>query len=301
MFAWFYARGAGGAFIESTLVQNVGWVTETTARTTLSWLATRDPMLAALGIFGAVRAATVVVRTEGRRAASVVTVCAGSSLAIGLFVIPTPYPQYLLPVLPMLSVFAADLLVSAATRAEWAWTGLAVVAAFAFCLLWARPVFMAPWVYPAVFAALLLLAWTFVKQRPAVAVAIVVVAASVYQTQQLRWMRGLTNDRQLMAMALVQRLTAGTRPTVLDGFTGYGWFRPHAWRYHFLHAGVRARLSEADRQELAAGLRSGRVAPGAVLFDAHLRAVSSDVSAAIEGAFEPTDTMPVWAPRRRRE
>jgi hypothetical protein len=97
-------------------------------------------------------------------------------------------------------------------------------------------------------------------------------------------------------MARVHALTAGPRNTVLDGFTGYGWFRMHAWRYHFLHPGVRARLTEADTRELATGLQTGRIAPGVVLFDTQLQAMPEAVTSAIRDGFQRTDTEPVWQP-----
>ena len=298
IFLWFHARGAGGALVTSTLGQNLGWVRETSAGTTLAWLATRDPMLMALGLLGlACVWGRVRTGSQASRTAAVAIVSVSLSMGLGLFLIPTPYPQYLLPVLPFLAVSAADLLIRAAhagwrTSAAWA-----VAAAFAFCLAWARPTFMGAWAYPATLVALLLLAASLSGQRPIVALVTVVLATIPYQAQQLRWMAGLDNQRQAAAMELVQRLTAGEHAAVLDGFTGYGWFRPHAWRYHFLHAGVRARLTDADRRELANGLRSGRIAPGVVLFDANLGKVSAEVDSAIRDRFRPTGTPPVWAPR----
>ena len=294
---WFAARGAGTLFIEATLLQNLGWTKEVSAGSTLGWLGTRDPSLAALGAIGLVSAAIALLRGP-RQPVRIVVVCLAASLGLGLFLIPTPYPQYLLPVLPLLAIGGADVLV--AIDDDTRWRGLAAaIAALVFCLVWARPQFMAAWVYPAVFASLALLACALIRHRPAWAVAVTLVAVSLYQGQQLRWMRGLSDQRQQVAMGLVHELTAGPRNTVLDGFTGYGWFRMHGWRYHFLHAGVRARLSEADVRELATGLQTGQIAPGVVLFDAQLKAMPDSVTSAIRDGFQRTETEPVWQPRNR--
>jgi hypothetical protein len=267
------------------------------ARSTLSWLGTRDPALAALGAIGAVNLAIALYRGRSEPV-RVVILLVTVSLALGLFLIPTPYPQYLLPVLPVLAICGAEMLLSVNGDARW-WGLVAGTFALVFCLVWARPQFMAPWVYPAVFASLALLAGTLRRTRPSWAVAVILVATSLYQVQQLRWMQGLSAERQLSGMARVHALTAGPRNTVLDGFTGYGWFRMHAWRYHFLHPGVRARLSQADTRELATGLQTGQIAPGVVLFDTQLQAMPEAVTSAIRDGFERTDTEPVWRPRHR--
>jgi len=291
---WFAAHGAGATFVRATLVQNLGWTPEVSAGSTLRWLATRDPALVALGAIGLVNVAIALYR--GRDEPVRVVILLGAvSLALGLFLIPTPYPQYLLPMLPLLAICGADVLLSINGDAR-RWGLAAGIFALVFCLVWARPQFMAPWVYPAVFASLALLAGSLLRSRPAWAVAVILAGASLYQVQQLRWMQGLSADRQLLGMARVHALTAGPRSTVLDGFTGYGWFRMHAWRYHFLHPGVRARLSEADTRELATGLQTGRIAPGAVLFDTQLQAMPEAVTSAIRDGFQRTDTEPVWQP-----
>lgn len=296
--AWFAVHGAAGAFLDATLLQNLGWTPETTASSTLAWFALRDPLLAVLGIAGAVTTAWVVAAVPAllprTRAGLIAVFAVGASLGAGLFVIPAPYPQYLLPVLPLLAIWAGVLLVGPGVPAAARLVG--VGGAFLFALAWARPFFMAAWAYPAFFAAALLLAATL-RARPPLAAAVVVAAASLYPLQQLRWMQGLSNDRQIRVMAAVHTLTSAPGATVLDGFSGYGWFRLHAWRYHFLHGGVRGQMTPADRRELADGLASGGIAPSAVLNDTHLQAVSSDVQAALARRFTPTATEPVWAPR----
>lgn len=294
---WFAANDAGAIFVRATLLQNLGWTMEVSAGSTLSWLATRDPVLVALGTIGLFNLAIAFYR--GRSESVRVVILLGAvSLTVGLFLIPTPYPQYLLPVLPLLAICGADVLLSMNGDAR-RWGLAAGIFALVFCLVWARPQFMVPWVYPAAFASLALLAGSLVRGRPSWAVAVILVGASLYQMQQLRWMQGLSAERQLLGMARVHALTAGPRNTVLDGFTGYGWFRMHAWRYHFLHPGVRAQLSETDARELATGLRTGRIAPGAVLFDIQLQAMPEAVTSAIRDGFQRTDTEPVWQPSDR--
>jgi hypothetical protein len=72
-------------------------------------------------------------------------------------------------------------------------------------------------------------------------------------------------------------------------------FRPHAFRYFFLHAEMRQMLSAADVRELEAGLESGVIAPRFVSGDSHLRAVSLGVRAFLDRNYQPVGEGPVEA------
>jgi hypothetical protein len=289
--AWFAARGAAGAFLHATLLNNLQWPVEVSATSTLAWLFRRDPLLLMLGCAGA-----GVVGSAGPYSGRVLLASVLASLALGLFLIPAPYPQYLLLVLPILALFAGTLLADASNGHMPSF--VAVTAAGLAFAIWSDA-FIRHWiVYPAFVGICLAAAFVLIRRRSAeLALAVLLMLAIPYQAQQLRWMAGLSNDAEIARLRFVH---AATTPTsrVLDGFSGYAWFRPAAFRYHFLHPGVRALLTDIDRRALVALITSPRNRPALVLYDTHLKAVSPTLSAAIEREFEPAAMAPVWVPRQ---
>jgi hypothetical protein len=91
-----------------------------------------------------------------------------------------------------------------------------------------------------------------------------------------RWQASFarTNAGDLDAIRYVLRNVAPTE-TVLDGHSGAGVFRPHAYYYFFLHDEIRALLSPDD---LLGRLRRGESAPKLVLFDRHLQEWSPELA-----------------------
>ncbi len=96
------------------------------------------------------------------------------------------------------------------------------------------------------------------------------------------------NDGQLARLRYVY---ARTRPddVVMDGWQGMGVFRPHAFRYFFLHPETRAML---PRRELAAyldALERGRVRPKLIAMDPNLTALGARFKAFVERHYSTTD------------
>ena len=98
---------------------------------------------------------------------------------------------------------------------------------------------------------------------------------------------------QLGRMRLVYALTK-PGDTVMDGFTGAGVFRPHAFYYFFLHNQIRALLTGPEMDGLRRALRDGDIAPALVLFDFDLRELSPDFKTFVEENYEPTGDPLVW-------
>lgn len=101
------------------------------------------------------------------------------------------------------------------------------------------------------------------------------------------------NGTQLELIRYVQEHTKPT-DTVMDGWTGLGVFRPHAFFYSFLHGEVRAMLTDDDRRRLLSGLESGSIRPELVVLDRDLRAVSPPVTAFFESHYEPVVGNFLW-------
>ena len=96
----------------------------------------------------------------------------------------------------------------------------------------------------------------------------------------------IDNSSQLSGLRYV--LTS-TRPTdtVLDGWSGLGVFRPHAYFYFFVHGGIMQFISAQDRQQLYDGLLSGTIAPTLVIPSGTLLELSPKVDEIFSLDYEP--------------
>ena len=99
-----------------------------------------------------------------------------------------------------------------------------------------------------------------------------------------------------VAIAKLDHLLHHTAPgdTVLSGWSPGVAFRRPAFHFGFPHQEVRTFIPPAMIAELAADLRSGRVHPAMVDFDADLRALGPELEAAVRAHYEPTGVSTLW-------
>ena len=185
-----------------------------------------------------------------------------ASLVGGAFVIPTPQLQYFLMALPLLALLAAEALV-AATRAVSVGS----------------------------------------PERRAVMRAVLLAAAVAAMTAPpLADLARRMHPDQPKAAAQLGRMRAvldSTTPdqTVLDGFTGAGVFRPHAWYYFFVHEEIRPLLGPPEIGRLRAALRDGEIAPAIVLFDDDVQHLPAEITSFLRDNYAPTPDPLVWRPK----
>lgn len=126
------------------------------------------------------------------------------------------------------------------------------------------------------------------------ATALVLVLGSLPPLSLFRAQLGRSNADKQASIRFVIENTA-PRESVLDGYTGVGVFRPHAWRFYFLHAELRQMLGEAERRELLLGLRDGTIAPRLISYDGHSSRVSPEITAFFEEHYEAVGQGSLWA------
>lgn len=305
--AWFWSEGALAALVQGALIDNLGWPREMAATSTLRWMAERDPVLSAVALAGFVREGLALARARWPASPMALLWLAGASLLALLFVTPTPFPQYLLLVFPIGAIFAARLvwalvtdlparrpLVAGGTRVEPAVIAVVLVGTTATVFAVARPVYMHPAVYPAMaLLSLTAAALAAVRRQPHLAALVLVAAGSIYSLQQVRWMAGLSNAAQIAQMRELHRATRAD-DTILDGFTGTGWFRPQASYFGFLHPGVRAFLTPSQAGSVAGALHGCDDSPDVVILDEHLRAMSPDVEPLVRARYRAAILPDVW-------
>jgi hypothetical protein len=111
-----------------------------------------------------------------------------------------------------------------------------------------------------------------------------------------------SNDEQLRRIFVVHS-SVPPDGTILDGFSGYGALRPHAYYYWWINEYSLGLMTPAEREtELLATLTKSP--PAAVLFDDHLQLLPQSVTDWIRSRYEPLTNEPwFWLPRdaRRRD
>ena len=91
----------------------------------------------------------------------------------------------------------------------------------------------------------------------------------------------------------------GKSDTVMDGFSGFGVFRHHAYFRFFLHNEIRAMMEPAEWVDLEQRLVQGDIAPKLVIYDRHLREVPKGIRDFLESNYRALEHQPIraWLPR----
>jgi 4-amino-4-deoxy-L-arabinose transferase-like glycosyltransferase len=303
--AHFWANGAVRFLVDGVLINNLGWIQELRAGATVRWMLLRDPLFCAFATAGFLSAGIRLIQPGGQSFWRLAIFLPTASMFVGLWLIPTPFPQYLLPILPVAAVYSADFLRAAVAgpatsenprfgHVHWAITTTAFVVAGAFGLATAQPFFRNAAVYPSLgVAAVVVAVWLARRRQADYACAVVILAVSLYSAQQLVWMADLSNAEAIAQMRLVHSATTPA-DQVMDGFSGVGWFRPHAFFNWMAAPGPLSRISTDDRGRMLARLRGCGDQPKIVILDAHLQLLSPEVATVVAERYSPTADSLIW-------
>jgi hypothetical protein len=257
--AYFAFRRGLGPFVQDNFLLNAGWSARLDPRHLLGEFAKESPVPALLGLGGIVLLALRKARGERLAGPDGLILFGAVGPILALAVLPIAWPQYYLTFLPLLALLGAECLQSA---------------------------------------------WSRLARRPAPAAGIsglglslLLVLISLQPALQLRQAFAWTNAEDLHEIRYVAEHTTPGE-TVLDGWSGRGVFRPHAWFYFFLHNEVRSMRSDVEIEDLLAGLRTGRIVPRLIVFDAELRSLSPEVTAFLAQNYQPTGVGQIW--RRKK-
>jgi len=308
---YFAARGGLGAFVEFNLLLNLRWKVRFAPWNYLRQWVRQNPFEVVFAAVGMLRFGATAYRKDTYRRGDFVLLLNAVGLVANLFVMPVPYRQYYLMFLPLVSLIGAAFLVDGfaalerfreTPRVGGALIGFLFVALTAIglrgALGYAKPILFTPLLYPAILGVGVAGVFLFVllRQRD-LALTVLVLLVSIYPLKEIgdafRW----RNDAERDEIAYVLENTTPTE-TFMDGWTGRGVFRPHAFFYWFLHGEVRAMLTEEQKANLLADLRSGRIAPTLIAADGNLRDISPEITAFFDANYEPVGKG-VLARRRR--
>ncbi len=255
-------NGAVEDFIKYAFLFNSGWPREFWHWRVSADLVAHNPVLAGLGAIGLFRAIfryTYGARFDSRGIVLTVTLL---GLLLGLFIIPAPYPQYYMMLMPLLAIFAAmtlvDVVDALVVRAGEERVGIRSIGQEGYLPFVTRE---------NVLACLLIL---------------ISIAPAIWMRHQFKW----SNAQDLAEIAYVMEHTTAS-DTVMDGWKGVGVFRPHALFFWMLPPTLAQRIPLEDRDKILRGLESGEIAPRIVNMDSYLLQLGPETSNFLEKHYRP--------------
>jgi len=261
---YFALHNSLGAFLAHMLL-NLRWKIHPVPDPILHQCIAHDAVLAVLGSIGLFRA----IPRDRRFSADWLLFLSTIGTIGGVFALPTPWPQNYLLFLPLLALYAGDLLSTFADRiytkrfAAAKSVAKAAAAAGLISLLYGAIALLSarrPPTMHILFAILLISGTALLIKFRDVGVAVLLIALSLHQIDHMYKELGSTNEPQLKRL---RYLLTNTSPTdsVMDGWSGLGVFRRSAWHYPFIHGDIPLMLKQEERNQLLEGLQSGQIAP----------------------------------------
>ena len=310
--AWlFYYQGGLTTLIEFCFLMN----TDPNARWSpvyyLTQLTRQDPWLVAIGAVAVVRYIVGLVSSGVSRSGDMlVTSCVVIPVA-GLFVLPWPERQYYVTFLPFLALFSGAVIIeirrmllqfmegqsTKGMQMKVAITLIGLFYALWFTLGVSNSVIGKLLPYSVMWILGTGIAWVSLKSGWShIALASLLVCLSWNSLVQFRDAFKLSNTNQLLEISYV---IANTDPSavVLDGWSGTGVFRPHAFFYWFLHRRLVATLETSVLRNLVAGLKSGHIRPTLIILDDELKMASPDLNDFIRQKYLPVGVGDIWRKR----
>lgn len=267
-----------------------------------------NPYFVFFGVLGLLRSVWFIVRRRAVRCGEFILVSITLSLLGGLFVIPVPYWQYYLFLLPFVTLFAAgycleflkeliELRMSLSVRQWFSRASLFFVVFTVYLLLigvraqshW--PLFVVPAYWAVTFLGSMVLT---VSRLRTLALLSLLVGVSIPALIRLYGVITSTDSSLQIAEIRYGIENTNATDTVMDGFTGTLLFRRHAFFFWALPPNVQQRLSGKVKQDLLQDLTVGRIAPKLILFDKYLQNVSPEVKKFFQTYYEPTNTGVIW-------
>jgi hypothetical protein len=261
--ALFAANGALTAFLRYNLLVNLRWPVRFSPEPLLGGLFHDNALMAWSGLAGFLGTVIGLFRDDALRSGRALLALQAAGLIVGLFLIPVPYAQYLVMLLPLWALFAAGMLVQTVSAAS---------------KVRPRPVRLAS-------LSVLTVLVVGLSLRPVRTIAGMLRPAHTKVADHLVRLRYILEN-------------SGPQDIVMDGFSGLGVFRPHAFFYFFLHDEIRALLEGREMTRLLGRLRDGLIAPAWLVRDDDLDGLPREIVAFFEQNYERADVRPFW--RRKR-
>jgi hypothetical protein len=297
-------------FWKSAVLLNLGWKARHFPYDEFSELLRYDTFAMSMAFWGLVLAARDGWRNRLRPENAGVPAAYLASLLLGIGILPVVWEEYFVLLLPFLCAVAGVALVRS-VRAEkiLSFEGLGILlglGAVGVRMSWrvlAVGEKLAPLTVTLVAIAWLVLVGHMVmrvRRGLAPRWAILVLPAFIYSiVVQVGMVDSHRNDGQRARIEYVMRETRPDEP-YFDGYSGYGVFRPHLYRYWFLHEEVQPMLTQGELTEgILEALETRK--PRLVTVDHWILTLPSEVTGYLEAHYEPTEFPDIWRREEPRE
>lgn len=284
--SYFWSRGALDAFIYFNLTLDLHWKAHQPPYFLLNHGFAENPSLLVFGGLGLILEG---VRESRQRAFSAgkLLILSAASLIAGLWEMPVAQEQYYLTFLPLLAIFAARFLIGVVAAVGGEYPALhrselryAIAIAFlggTIAILMTRPDRI--WLHPdtrwmKVSVVLLLLAGTALMFRSRSEAALTLLLCAVclcpYYLARVQFLNDNTSELRSLRYVIEQ---TSPSDTMMDGFSGIGVFRPHAYFYWFLNTEIVEMMPAEQKRALLADFQAGKIAPRYLILDYFLARV----------------------------
>jgi len=269
MCAFFYFNDALWQFINCNFIINSRWKLKFLPFNYIRQLLRQNPFFSVIGILGLFTATFWMHKREEITKGGFVLVFCAYFLIAGLFIMPVPYRQYYQLFLPLLAIHCGiifskvaavnirhlirDLAHGKLRPVYVGFTLLAInlmIAGLILTLRLSKPVVLnSGKFYLLLWIALIVLAVpVFIFNKGRYAALLISIGIIAFPLQQTVDQLSSDNSGQLGNVKYIMDVTT-EEDTVLDGWSGYGFLRPHAYYYYFLHSEMRAMLNEKESSD----------------------------------------------------
>lgn len=304
--AYFYLKGGAEEFIYYNFLFNFRYKDSFSPLPDLHQLIFSGPYLAGFTFVGLLYSIRRIAEKRFRDGADKVLVPSALGVLAGVFIVPVPHAQFYLLLLPLLALFAAAAVVQtvenlyAARQAgdRWKWVVSASFGLVGVLLLLGLVSLGADSPHPFLvvgfwFAAAVGAVFFLGLQQPVMALAFFSLMISLPPFKRTMDVFAWRNTEQIQQIAYVIDHTAPT-DRFMDGFTGTALFRPHAYFFCFLTAGIQRMLTDDDFSALLANLQTGKVRPDYIIFDKNLRRLPAPITSFLQNHYRPLAESDIW-------
>ena len=286
---FFLVLGYLTEFINLNLIINLRWKVRFSPSVFLIPSFKQNTFFWTLGIMGLLLATIDLHNKDERLKGSFTMLLSAYALLIGLFLIPVPYKEYYVMVLPLLAIYCAYTLkiiisfsISEKPIIKWNLirfiiSVLTFIIALCYMLDFIQPSLLNSKIAYEIICGILviLIILTLLKGKRNIALLLASIGIIIFPLQQIYHQTERSNTGQLEDIKFIMNNTTPD-DTVLDGWSGFGVFRPHAYYYHFLHNEVRAMLSNDDLADnLISALKEKRTK--VIIYDGSVKALPQQV------------------------
>lgn len=288
-------------FIYCNFILNSQWKVRFSPKGYIHQLLRQNPFLAVLGLSGLLVNIVWMYKREFITKGIYIPIFCTISVIIGLYIMPVPYRQYYQLFLPLLAIYSAfmlkqcfefsvsKLISDIKSRRIFAiafgtFISLAIIISLVFVMRFAKPsmpnlssilkfshlkanmIYIILWI-PFVISAIVLI---ILKKRK-YAFMLIAIGMTAHPIDQMITQFSQRNDGQIANILYIMENTTPD-DAVLDGWQGFGFLRPHAYYYFFLHGEMRAMLSEKEKTDdliKSAEERNTKI----VIYDGDMRAL----------------------------